>query len=193
MSMTKCLNCGKDISDTAKKCIHCGCEIAKSITCNECGKETLSTNNVCPNCGNKLKNGKLSMFKFANKKKLLITIILLIIVIAIIIVCVAGTSKVSLKKIYNKLDCSSYNCTLASDGSYLEIDTNPLDIDDYSSSTAINYIKKVNTELGFSESLFNRMGKTRALDGTLQEENKYVKVSWTYHPDDGLEVVYTLK
>ena len=46
---------------------------------------------------------------------------------------------------------------------------------------------------GTAEALNSKMNKTRALDGTMSEENNKVEVSWTYHPDDGLEVIYTLK
>ena len=34
------------------------------------------------------------------------------------------------------------------------------------------------------------MGQTRALDGTQRAEGKNVNVSWTYHPDDGLQIVF---
>ena len=100
---------------------------------------------------------------------------------------------VNLEDVFNAVGCDNYYCDLADDGSYLSVDTNPLDLDDYSSSTAIKYVKNINSELGFSDALYTKMGKTRALDGTQTDENSKVKVSWTYHPDKGLSVVYYKK
>ena len=46
------------------------------------------------------------------------------------------------------------------------------------------------TELGFTGATLDRMGKTRALDGTLTAQGRNCNVSWTYHPDDGLQMVF---
>ncbi len=45
-------------------------------------------------------------------------------------------------------------------------------------------------ELGFSSAVAERMSKTRALDGTQTAEGNNCNVSWTYHPDDGLQMVF---
>jgi hypothetical protein len=44
-------------------------------------------------------------------------------------------------------------------------------------------------ELGFPNSILDRIGNTRALDGTLSADGEKVTASWTYHPDDGLSLV----
>lgn len=44
-------------------------------------------------------------------------------------------------------------------------------------------------ELEFSPAVMNRIGNTRALDGTLTAEAPHASASWTYHPDDGLSIV----
>ena len=44
-------------------------------------------------------------------------------------------------------------------------------------------------ELGFPGSMMDRIGNTRALDGTLTAETDFLSAYWTYHPDDGLNVV----
>lgn len=87
----------------------------------------------------------------------------------------------------------SYYITLASDNSYLEIDTNPLNLDDYSSSEAWELLKKVNKKLNLPESLNRKMSQTRAMDGRMTETYDDIVVSWTYHPDNGLEVLYEKK
>lgn len=49
------------------------------------------------------------------------------------------------------------------------------------------------TKLGFSAAVLDRMGKTRALDGTQSAEGKNCNATWTYHPDDGLQIVFEAK
>lgn len=48
MALTKCMECGGLLSDTAKSCPHCGAPIIK---CNECGKLLPAESEVCPHCG----------------------------------------------------------------------------------------------------------------------------------------------
>ena len=38
MALIKCVDCGKEISDTSKVCIHCGSPVEKQAICKECGK-----------------------------------------------------------------------------------------------------------------------------------------------------------
>lgn len=45
-------------------------------------------------------------------------------------------------------------------------------------------------ELGFSPAVIDRMAATRALDGTLREDGRNCNVTWTYHPDNGLQMVF---
>lgn len=45
-------------------------------------------------------------------------------------------------------------------------------------------------DLGFSTAVRERMARTRALDGTQQADGRNVNVTWTYHPDDGLQMVF---
>jgi len=93
--------------------------------------------------------------------------------------------------LYNQYCDSSY-ATVASDGSYLSIDTNPSDIDDYTDSDALEAIMNVNTALGLPDSVMEKIGNTRAMDGMQTAEGDGVEISWTYHPDNGLEVIYSL-
>ena len=97
-----------------------------------------------------------------------------------------------LKELYNSF-CSSYFAQVADDGSYLLIDTNPLDVDDYSDEDALLAILLVNNELELPESVISKMSRTRALDGTQSHETDDLEISWTYHPNNGLEVLYSLK
>jgi type II secretory pathway pseudopilin PulG len=56
--------------------------------------------------------------------------------------------------------------------------------------TAAVPLNRMLTELGFSSAVIDRMDKTRALDGTQNAEGKNCNVTWTYHPDDGLQMVF---
>ncbi len=94
-------------------------------------------------------------------------------------------------KIYEDLG-SPYCCTVAKDGSYLSVDTNWLDRDDYFDSTAYSILCQVVEKLGLPESLTEEMNHTRAIDGRLSEKYTYVTVSWSYHPDKGLEATFKL-
>lgn len=95
------------------------------------------------------------------------------------------------KAIYDKY-CESTWATVGSDGSYLSIDTNPKDKDDYSDYDALAAIFAVNEALGLPDSLGDSMLSTTALMGRQSEqyEKQGVSVSWWYHPDKGMEVSY---
>lgn len=82
---------------------------------------------------------------------------------------------------------------IAVDDSYFSIDTNPFDIEDYTNYDALDSIEQVNRALGFGDSLYQKMLQTRSLDGRPTQSNEYVTVSWTYHPDHGLQVMYEKK
>ncbi len=97
-----------------------------------------------------------------------------------------------LVEIYNKC-CDSEWASVASDGSYLSIDTNPNDsTNNNSESVAISGIFAVNEALGLPDSVINKMGQTRSIDGMQTAKGDGVEISWTYHPDNGLEVMYSL-
>ena len=108
---------------------------------------------------------------------------------------------VDFNEVYNRVisEYESLNArraiSVASDGSYLSVDTNPFDVDsDYMDITdsAIYYsvLLKVNEELGLSEATTNRMNHARALDGTQTISDNNINVTYLYHPDHGLEVMY---
>ena len=93
--------------------------------------------------------------------------------------------------------CKDYDdllwVTCASDYSYFYFDTNPFDLEDFFLEGLYDEVEEINKKLGFSEALMLKMAGTRALDGRQTEENDICKVSWTYHPDKGLEILYEKK
>ena len=111
-------------------------------------------------------------------------------------VTVTVRNKVDFQKIYDEY-CNSIWATLGSDKSYLSVDSNPYDYDDgdYRYTFTVNdAIKKINKALGLPDSLYEDMGQTSWSMGKQNEtfESVGVTVSWTYHPDKGLEVTYKL-
>lgn len=69
MALIKCKECGKEFSDKASQCIHCGCPIEKEETkifCVDCGNELKISDKVCSKCGcptdnNNMQNNKNSL------------------------------------------------------------------------------------------------------------------------------------
>ena len=53
MAMITCPNCGEQISDKAKSCVHCGASLQpeEKRVCEECGTELEEGMEVCPVCG----------------------------------------------------------------------------------------------------------------------------------------------
>lgn len=98
----------------------------------------------------------------------------------------------SLKSIGEKYG-DDWFCTIADDGSYLTIDTDPLDLGEYITDGSDEAIKDINKELGFPDSVYAQMISTRALDGVQTYEKNGVNVQWTFHPDNGLEVIYSVE
>lgn len=86
-----------------------------------------------------------------------------------------------------------YYFTIGTDGSYCKLDTNPKNLDDYSSSLALTYIEDMNRELGLPEYLYEDMISTSYSQGKQTEEFEKISVTYSYHPDKGLEVTYKLK
>lgn len=97
MAMIQCPECGLEISDKAKKCIHCGKILVEEkndkeeIRCSECGALLSETDEICSNCGcpieqkidegeTKLQQVELAKIKMAAKtKKIIIGIIIVMI------------------------------------------------------------------------------------------------------------------
>lgn len=51
MALINCAECGKQVSDLAACCPHCGAPVQKKIYCKECGNQVSESASVCPNCG----------------------------------------------------------------------------------------------------------------------------------------------
>jgi len=84
-------------------------------------------------------------------------------------------------------------CEVASDGSYIKIDTNPNNTKSFYNAEYTQTVQDINQALGFSDSLWEKMAQTRALDGRQSFESDEFTVTWSYHPDNGLNALYERK
>lgn len=100
----------------------------------------------------------------------------------------------STNEIFRKFYEVYSDCTLsiADDSSYIMVDTNPSNADHGTlyAETGLGHITTLNKALGLPDWLYEEMMKTRALDGRQKETFDKVTVSWSYHPNQGLEVIY---
>ena len=95
MAMVSCPECGQEVSDKAKKCIHCGKVLIEDVIsqkfCSECGKEVPFDAAECPYCGCPLEDDEKEIKKQNTKKVKKIAIpIAIIAVIAIIVIAVVN-------------------------------------------------------------------------------------------------------
>lgn len=116
MAMINCPECGAEISDKAKKCIHCGKVLIEEKTptkvCDECGKEVPADATECPYCGcpfdehtpeetNISANQTVNEQPKKKKTKIFIPIVAVIAIVAIVFV-VYNVKVVQPKKTYNE-------------------------------------------------------------------------------------------
>ncbi len=130
-----------------------------------------------------------------NKKLIAIIAAAAVVVVAVVLIIVLGANKgPNFQKLYDE-HCSPIWAEVADDGSYLSIDTNPYDNEDDGIAyyAAYEAVETVNEELGLPASLFEEMGETTGADGKQTQEFDGLEVSWKYHPDKGLEVMYKKK
>ena len=133
------------------------------------------------------------------KKKLAIfgAILVVAAVIAAIILTPSKFEKVKRK-------CLDIVGTVSTGKGYFTLDTYPDAWEDVDSRVTslllpnhqkqtLEAIQYANEALGFNGSLYHKMLETTALMGRQTEENSKYRVSWKYHPDDGLEVTYEEK
>jgi ribosomal protein L40E len=197
-----CSNCGGPLGEGQEFCPKCGTkrETLKSVFCVKCGAELQKGQRFCYKCGQNVDlpvdrsaTAKIEQFNAAvvnKKKKSPVPLIAgAAAIVIIVIILLTGSSGPNLKKIYSDL-CDPAWAAVASDGSYLAIDTNPFDIEEQTDFDALDAISLINAKFGFPESVYQRMLETRSMDGRQTQTLNDITASWTYHPDSGLEVMY---
>ena len=103
MAIINCPECGNQISDKAKKCVHCGKVFEENTTelnemiCEECGNAIPELSKECPNCGCSVSSKSKFEFKLTKKAK-----IILCSIIGVIVIVFVGTA------IYNSTPVQNY-------------------------------------------------------------------------------------
>lgn len=83
--------------------------------------------------------------------------------------------------------------TVGSDKSWFSFDSNTNDIEDYDDSYWLKDLPKILEMLGFSDVLMAKIERTSYDDGIQEDHVGNIYVSWTYHPDYGLEMLFEEK
>lgn len=164
--------------------------------CPKCGEVLDKMHVFCPKCGTQVNaNGR----KKGKTHVLIIGIPALVMVAAIVLLFVLRDGSATNKKGPDFKALYEAHCEMAwaevgEDGSYLRIDTNPYDEEDNGLAYVGAYraIQAVNGELKLPDYILTDMGNTTGADGKQSEAfaELGVTVSWSYHPDKGLEVTY---
>lgn len=160
--------------------------VEKIVACAKCGAPLQGEQAFCPKCGQKVG------VELQNSKKKMLVGLLAAIAVVIIAVIIIATSAPNFEKVYKDMGLSRY-LKLSDDKKSLTADTNPNDVKDYFIKDAWDKVLEVNKKLGLPDSLAEKFNNTRAMDGRQTQTFGKITVSWTYHPNNGLEVIYEKK
>ncbi|MBR2454584.1 MAG: DUF2116 family Zn-ribbon domain-containing protein [Clostridia bacterium] len=156
-------------------------ETLPPVFCSKCGTQIPPNSNFCPSCG-----------KTQKKKSKKFPIVFIAVVVFLFLKLLGSGSSSDLTSVYNSIvdsDLSIY-ASISSDGKSINVDTNPYNVEDYYRSQAYVLVKDINEALDLPDSVYTKMSETSALDGRISEEHGNIRVSWKYHPDNGLEIIY---
>ncbi len=147
-----------------------------------------------------METGDVPKKKLSKKPIYVIGAAAAVLIIAVIVAILATPSKFERVR----KECVHIAGIVSGEGDFFKLETKPDSFDNLDSTTrdmmaatiqegVLEAIQYANKEFGFPDSVYSDMLNTNALMGRQTEENSKYKVSWTYHPDDGLTVTYTKK
>ncbi len=204
-----CPKCHTPLVEGQNFCSKCGSAVycmdaVCTLLCSHCGAEITEEMRFCQKCGKEIVLQKQESVADKQINKKIISLgaaaIVIIMILAIIIGFAINKNKKpkgpDFEAIYNDI-CSPSWAEVGKDGSYLFVDSNPDNKDDgdYTYIFVVpEAIERINDRLGLPASLYSDMEKTTRSMGKQKEtyEDLGVEVTWTYHPDKGLEVTYKL-
>ena len=144
----------------------------------------------------------IARFIFHNKCRpmfwISITIIALFIVIIVLACFIFGDTPTNFNEVCSEInlhvdDNDIVSLEIASDGTWMSFDSNKYDKEGWDSLILYeNDIREINKKLGFPSSLYKKMITTTWSQGRQIESNKNYTVSWTYHSEKGLEILYEM-
>jgi hypothetical protein len=171
---------------------------AETVEENTAPAETVAENTEAPSIPAE-SNVPAASKKTLDKKQIRIIAIAAAAVVLILLVILVPSK---FERVKDK--CVHIAGMVSGSGDYFTIDTSPDIYNNMDSAVraillrdaqdkALEAIKYANDELGFNGSVYSQMMNTTALMGRQSADNGKYRVSWTYHPDDGLEVTYEKK
>lgn len=111
-------------------------------------------------------------------------------VAAVLTVALAGCSQQSpLEAAVDTCNAPKGYARIGDNGRSLKLDSEG---DEQIGGLSIDDTECVLNELGVPDSVVDKMGSTRALDGMQTATWDDITATWTYHPDDGLDVILEL-
>ena len=166
--------------------------------CTKCGATVPAGQSFCTACGQQVVAAApvaqpAPAPKKKSKKKIIIPLVIVGVIFTIILIgAIGGSSGPDLESMYYQY-CESTWADISSDGDRLSIDTNPYNWDDDGIAYMDAYyaVENVNNALGLPSSLLEDMEETSYNDGRQTRYYDNLTVTWTYHPDQGLEVTYS--
>ena len=193
----KCSKCGSENMADAKYCVNCGNNLVEEVV--NKNQEVIEVLDHTDSSGKEKK-----------KKTIMIVVIVFLLICVFALLNSNGKNNESdyvdyededvvvedsgyeydFEAIYDEYLDSSY-AKVGADGSYLSIDTNPDGYSDYSNDDAVEGVVQTIYALDLPSSLIEELSSTRALDGRLSKTYGNITVSWSYHPDNGLEILFT--
>lgn len=202
----RCPHCNALLMEGQQICPVCGCQLSK--ICAGCGAEVAEGQAFCQVCGTSTASAVVGMAPnpaivqynntVAEKKSSKLPIIIGsvgggVLLLIVLLVFLLGGDADFFKEEFSEYADEEW-CEIASDGSYMIIDTNPHDLEEENEWDADDAIMDINVRLGFSKYLYeDEMCETSYNDGRQYAESKDYEASWIYHPNRGLEVKYTKK
>ena len=213
-NVTVCKKCGMECDKTQKFCPNCGFELSKmdENICVNCGSIIPSTMRYCPMCGKKKtdilplstndnQTGSSNPSSKTESKRTAIVVVVVLVFVGILVFFLTrgcGSNGADLTKVYDEYcgGSGSIWAELSDNGKTLSVDIEEDDmtkIDAMLMESRWKNIKSINSALNLPESLNQKLNKTRAIDGRQTETYDNIEVSWSYHPNQGLEIIYTKK
>ena len=97
------------------------------------------------------------------------------------------------EKEYVYYDITKSYAELSPDGMTLIVDSNYMDSKAYKyANNIVSAIFSINNYLSLPSSVKAKMENTRSIDGVQSQDCGIYTVTWSYHPENGLEVIYEI-
>ncbi len=168
-------------------------QTARPAYCRHCGNPVQEGMAYCSCCGKQISNTQTAGKRKTRRYVVMVCAAVVLLAVCTILAVRYTDNKNIFENAYEKAGgdevCKKW-VTVMRDGSGIKIDTNPRNIEEFYDDDALKAVRRINNALGMPDSVIEKMLSTRALDGRQSQTYNGITVSWTYHPDAGLEIVY---